>query len=231
MTWARDAGEEKLLRQSLHELSKLNIPAFITDGGSGIDFQHYITSFPNFTLLQPKTKGLWPQVQTSLKAALNTGAQFILYTEPDKLDFFKHGLPDMLHRFSIKERLGVTIAVRPTAGFESYPAFQQMTETTINNCCSEVTGKHTDYTYGPFIMNRILVPYLDQLKDDTGWGWRPYVFVIASRLKYTVETFEGEYFCPVEQREDNNAERIYRMKQLSENVEAVVLASKVLLNI
>jgi hypothetical protein len=230
MTWARDAKEEKLLRESLLELSKLNIPAFITDGGSGTDFLNFIRSFPTFTLLEPKAKGVWPQVQASLNAAYEAGSPFIIYTEPDKMDFIKQGLPDMLTRISVNEQSGVIIAVRSSPGFESYPRFQQMTETTINNCCAEVTGNDTDYTYGPFIMNRLLVPYLHELNNNIGWGWRPYTFVIASRLNYKVEPFEGDYFCPVDQRDDDALERIYRMKQLSENIEAIVLASKASLN-
>lgn len=227
MTWVRDAKEEKLLRESLFELSKLNIPAFITDGGSSTDFLHFIKTFPNFTLLKPKVKGVWPQVQTSLEAAYSTGSDFIIYTEPDKMDFIKRDLPDMLNRISVNEQSGVIIADRSSPGFESYPKFQQMTETTINNCCAEITGNDIDYTYGPFILNRLLVPYLQELKNDIGWGWRLYTFVIANRLNYKVEAFEGEYFCPVDQRDDDAPERIYRMRQLSESVEAIVLASKV----
>lgn len=227
ITWARDAKEETLIRKSLLELSKLDIPAFITDGGSNADFLAYVRTFPKFTLLESKTNGVWPQIETSLKAAHNAGSDFIIYTESDKLDFISNGLPEMMDRISVDQQSGVVIAVRSLPGFHSYPSFQQMTETTINNCCTEVTGVDTDYTYGPFVMNSKIVPYLQELKEHIGWGWRPYVFVIASRLKYKVEAFVGEYFCPVDQRDDDAAERVYRMKQLYENIEAIVLASKV----
>ncbi len=226
MTWARDDKEEQLLHESLSALSKLNIPVFITDGGSNHQFIDYIKSFPHFTLLEPESKGVWPQVQTSLRAAYNSGADFVIYSEPDKMDFFKQGLTDMLHQISADEQSGVVIAVRSLPGFISYPKFQQMTETTINNCCAEVTGNNIDYTYGPFLMNRALIPYLEGLKTSIGWGWRLYTFVIASRLNYNIEGFEGDYYCPVEQREDDASERIYRMKQLGESIEGIVLANK-----
>jgi hypothetical protein len=226
MTWARTTQEEELLRSSLLDLSKLDIPTFVTDGGSNEDFLKYVRSFQNFTVLQPTGKGVWPQVKTSLQAAFDHGAKFIVYTEPDKRTFFKQGLPDLLKNLVMDAHTGVMIAVRSAAGFESYPQFQRMTETTINNCCSEVTQVNTDYTYGPFIMNRLVVPHLDTLPANIGWGWRPYAFVVAARLNYKVESFEGPFFCPPDQQQDDANERVYRMKQLSENIEAIVLGSR-----
>ena len=132
----------------------------------------------------------------------------------------------MLEEFVLNETQGIVVAARSAPGFRSFPAFQQMTETTINNCCAEVTGVTIDYTYGPFIMNSLLVPSLADLKNSIGWGWRPFAFVMAHRMNYGLKAFAGEYFCPVEQREDNALERIYRMRQLSENIEAIVLAAK-----
>lgn len=227
MTWARDGAEEKFLRKSLQELAKLNIPVYITDGGSGKDFLDFLRSFSNFLLFESQVPGVWPQVQNSLKMAYAAGATNIIYTEPDKGEFFKQGLPEMISQLPRDESPGVVIATRSEKGFESFPAFQRMTETTINNCCTEITGNDTDYTYGPFILNRILVPYLDGLNDTIGWGWRPYVFIIANRLRYNIDTFAGDYFCPPEQQQDNPPERIYRMRQLNQNIEARVLAAAV----
>jgi hypothetical protein len=229
MTWARDENEELLLRDALTGLSKLNLPVFITDGGSGDDFINFIKGFPNFTVLSATDKGVWPQVLTSLKAAHNSGARFIMYTEPDKRDFFKTGLPGMLNKLVTDEKSGIVLAVRSVAGFKSYPTFQQMTETTINNCCAEIIGIKTDYTYGPFLLNSKMVPYLHKLRPSIGWGWRPYACIMASRLGYNVDSFKGAFFCPVDQRDDNVSERVYRMRQLAENIEAVVLGKTVLL--
>jgi hypothetical protein len=230
ITWARDADEEKLLRQSLQQLAKLELPVFITDGGSNNRFLDFIRSFPNFTLLEAKARGLWAQAKNSLSAAHQSGSPFILYTEPDKNDFFKNGLPQNLQEVVVNERSGIITASRSTASFATFPAFQQMTETTINNCCNEVISSAIDYTYGPFILNRQLVPYFALLQEDIGWGWRPYTFVIANRLSYTIEAFTGHFSCPPAQQQDNRTERIYRMRQLSENIQGIVLAATVQLN-
>ena len=88
-------------------------------------------------------------------------------------------------------------------------------------------GKAIDYTYGPFLLNRKLAPYLYLVQEDIGWGWRPYAFGLAHRLGYQVNYQEGDFYCPEDQREDNPAERIYRMRQLSQNIQGLVFSTSV----
>lgn len=225
ITWARDEREEKLLRASLQQLAKLNIPVFITDGGSGESFLSFLRSFPHFHLLKTKAKGVWAQVKSSLQAAYRFGSNFILYTEPDKHDFFAWYVQGMLHEVAPDEGVGVMLASRSKEGFATFPPFQQMTETTINNCCAEITGKLLDYTYGPFLVNSRLVPFLDLVHEDIGWGWRPYVFGIAARTGYLIEAVVHDFSCPPDQQQDNSSERLYRMRQLTQNIQGIVLAA------
>ena len=230
ITWARDEAETQLLQESLQQLAELEIPVFITDGGSGAGFLGWVQSIPHFVLLTTEGKGVWAQARNSLRQAYQTAAPFILYTEPDKRDFFQHHLPQWIENAWVNETTGVMTASRSAAAFATFPAFQQLTETTINRCCEEILGAYVDYTYGPFLLNRKLVPYLELVKEDIGWGWRPYVFGIAKRLGYSVEAFRGDFFCPVHQRQDDPAERIYRMRQLSQNMEGLTLAATLPLN-
>ena len=130
----------------------------------------------------------------------------------------------MLDQMSVDDHPGIITVSRSPAAFATFPAFQRMTETTINNCCGEIIGDPGDFTYGPFIMNRELVPYLEPLKDDIGWGWRPYTFCTAHRLGYRIDTFAGDFFCPPEQQEDTAHERIYRMRQLNQNIEGILIS-------
>ena len=226
ISWARNDVEEQLLKASLQQLSHLNIPVFITDGGSGDAFIDFVQSLPNVTLLMAKEKGLQAQARNSLQAAYDSGPSFILYTEPDKEAFFQTGLPLLLESFQPANQFGIQLAARSAAGFASFPAFQQMTETTINNCCAEATGKRLDYTYGPFLLKRELVPYLNLLKEDVGWGWRPYLFILAHRSGLTVEAYVFDFYCPPGQREDDAKERIYRMRQLEQNIRGIILATQ-----
>lgn len=225
ISWARNENEESLLKKSLTKLASFNIPVFITDGGSTASFLHFIQSIPHFTLLQPEGKGVYAQAKTSLLAAYDAGAKFIFYTEPDKESFFESGLKKLLERIKMDDRLGIYHASRSAEGFSTFPAFQQMTETTINNCCRELVGKDYDYSYGPFLLSSQLVPYLQQVKEDIGWGWRPYVFTIAHRLGLTLDAFVDDFVCPLDQRADDGKERIYRMRQLEQNIRGIILGA------
>lgn len=222
ISWARNDDEEKLLRTSLQQLAELNVPVCITDGGSTESFVEFLHSIPHFIVRQ--AKGLWPQAKLSITMAIESGAGYIFYTEPDKLEFFSKHLKQMLDVAEI-ENAGAVLASRSIKGFSSFPSFQQMTETTINNCCKEIIGKEIDYCYGPFLFNANLVPYLKTLDDNIGWGWRPFVFAIAHRLGFEVKNFEGDFTCPPDQQEDDEAERIYRMKQLTQNINGLVQAA------
>jgi hypothetical protein len=222
ISWARNEEEENTLSESLTGLAGLGIPVYITDGGSSERFRKCLNSFPNFAVQQ--AKGLWPQAKNSIRAAQQSGAHFILYTEPDKFEFFSNHLSN-LFRQPVDDKTGVLLASRSSQGFSTFPSFQQMTETTINNCCKEVIGKDIDYCYGPFLFNVKLIPYLDALDDNCGWGWRPFVFAMAHRLGLRVESFQGDFYCPADQRQDDEGERIYRMKQLTQNINGLVQAT------
>ena len=227
ITWARNEQEEILLRASLAELANLDIPVFVTDGGSSTSFLEFLASYPHFKILSAPAKGVWAQARTSVLAAYDSDSRFILYTEPDKLNFFRETLPHFLVQAPISDQVGVVLASRSAAGFATFPTFQQTTETTINQCCEEIMGKAIDYTYGPFLLNRELAPYLNLVQEDIGWGWRPYTFGLAHRLGFQLTHQEGNFYCPQDQREDNPAERIYRMRQLNQNIQGLVLSTSV----
>lgn len=227
ITLVRNEREERLLRESLQQLAKLKFPVFITDGGSLPGFLDFLHSFPNFVLSPAKASGVWNQAKSSLLEAYQSNADFIFYTEPDKHDFFRLTLPGILRQLQLNEKSGIVLASRSEAAFKSFPSFQQMTETTINNCCAEVIGKKYEFTYGPFLLNKRLIQYLNLVQEDIGWGWRPYIFSIANKLGFTVETVVGDFFCPPLQHEDTPSERVYRIKQLHQNIQGLLLSTTV----
>jgi len=225
MTWARDEAEERLLRESLTLLAGLGRSVYVTDGGSGAAFTDFLRVLPHVTLCEPAERGLWAQVRRSLAAAEGAGRRFILYTEPDKRDFFRGGLGEFLSEAPDGEEVGVVLASRSESSFSTFPEFQRRTEEAINRCCAEVVGRPFEFSYGPFLLNRALVPRLTGVAGDLGWGWRPYAFGTASRLGYRVESLVRELPCPPEQREDSPRERLYRMRQLTQGVEGLLLST------
>ncbi len=224
ITLARNDRERDLLLASLRELARADRPVFATDGGSGEAFVHEVRSLQGFTLCEPEGRGLWPQVRASLAAALASGARFILYTEPDKRDFFREGLGEFIAESPDDSGVGVVLASRAERELATFPAFQQYTESVINRCCAEVTGEAFDFSYGPFLLKPSVVQKLVPPKDDIAWGWRTYAFAIAHRLGLRVEHRLKGCACPWEQR--GHAESIYRMQQLAQSVEGLVLAMK-----
>lgn len=224
ISWARDAHEATVLTSSLTQLSTFGLPLFITDASSDVAYVAGLQGLPNAMVMGP-VKGLWLQTKSSIDAAAATGAEWIFYAEPDKLHFFTQHLRQMLAQIEVDDRNGIYLASRSAAAFATFPAFQQMTETTINRCCAELMGKELDYIYGPFLMNAKLVPYLQSMPDGLGWGWRPYTFMLAHRLGLSIEGFSGDFYCPEDQRQDDQTERIYRMKQMAQNMEGLAAGS------
>jgi hypothetical protein len=172
--------------------------------------------------LQPRGSGLWPQVRCSLEAARKSGARLVLYTEPDKRAFFRDRLAGFIAEATDAAETGVVIAARSQAVLSTFPPFQQYTESVINRCCAEVIGQSFDYSYGPFLLNGAIVDQLHGLEDDIGWGWRTHAFGIAHRMQLAVEHIMAGCSCPDDQREDS--ERTYRMLQLSQSIEGLVLS-------
>jgi hypothetical protein len=224
ITWARTDEEDRLLRISLSELSGLGRPIMVADGGSTPDFRAFLRGTPNVTVVDGERPGVVGQVRSSLQAALATDAAFIVYTEPDKRSFFERSLRVFVDEAPEDERLGVAIAARDPASFATFPATQRATEAAINGLFAREVGIAADFCYGPLILNRDLVPRLSGLDPALGWGWRFYVMSLAQRAGYAIRVFEADLPCPPDQREDDLAERVHRLRQLSQNLQGVVLA-------
>lgn len=164
------------------------------------------------------------QTKRSLHGALQLGSRYILYTESHKRLFFEHGLGEFLAHALIQSQVGVVVASRSAASFATYPTSQQYTETVINQLVGQVIGQHGDFSYGPMLIHRALIPSLKFFTEDIGWGWRHYIMGIAHRLGYSIVQWTGGLPCPPDQRADSQAELVLRMRQLSQNLEGLVLA-------
>jgi hypothetical protein len=224
MSWARTAQEAQLLREAMCRLARLNLPVIVTDGGSGQPFVEYLRGFRHFTVLETDTPGVLAQSKRSLQGALQLGSRYILYTESDKRLFFEHGLGEFLARAPSQRQVGVVVASRSAASFATYPASQQYTETVINQLVGQVIGGPGDFSYGPMLIHRALIPSLESLTEDIGWGWRHYILGIAHRLGYSIVQCTADLPCPPDQRADSRSELVHRMRQLSQNLQGLVRA-------
>jgi hypothetical protein len=212
MSWDRTAQEAQLLRAAMRCLAQINLPVVVTDGGSGQPFVEYLRRFRHFTGLEANRPGVLAQIKWSLQGALQLGSCYILYTESDKQLFFEHGLGEFLARAPSAKRVGVVVASRSATTFATYPVSQQYTETIINQLVGQVIGQHGDFSYGPMLIHRALIPSMEFFTEDIGWGWRQYILGIAHRLGYSIVQWTRALPCPLDQRADTPTELVHRMR-------------------
>jgi hypothetical protein len=222
MTRARDRHEAMDITRALGCLSRTSLPIAIADGGSPPRFVNEIRQLSGVTLVPPQHPSLVGQVQASLSAADASGRPYILYTEPDKRGFFDRGLVDFVRRAPANR--GIVIAARSASAFKTFPPFQRLAETEVNELCGRVVELTTDYCYGPFLMHRRLTAAVARAPRTLGWGWRPFVFATAHRLGLPIAAVVGDYRCPPGQRQEHDGERQHRVRQLGENAAGLIAA-------
>ena len=218
MTWVRTPKEESLLRRTLASLAGCGLPVAVADSGTHRDFLYFLERFPHFSVTVPADAGLVAQIKASIRTAAIRGSRYLLYTEPDKQFFFERRLKDFLEAASDHPEAGVILASRSHESLLTFPPMQRYTEGVINHLCGELLGVRCDYSYGPFFLNRTLVPSVEALEPTLGWGWRHCIFRTAHRQGLRVVPVIGDYPCPDDQRSEDDDERAHRMRQLSENV-------------
>jgi hypothetical protein len=224
ITLARTDDEMRVLRAALERLASTNLRVAVADGGSPPAFVEFVRHLPLFQLRPPAGSGLVAQVKASLHAASEAGSAWVLYTEPDKEQFFDGKLAEFISRASEDDSVGVVVASRDEPSFATFPPMQQLTESAFNRLCADAVGANADYCYGPFLMRRTLIETIDRVPDDAGWGWRPYLFATTTRRGHRVASVSGGFPCPPDQRHEGADDRIHRMRQLAQNVSGLVLA-------
>jgi hypothetical protein len=218
ITWVRDAGEEALLARALDCLADAGMPVAVADRGASATFTTRLERLPGFRVTVPAEKGLVSQVQAAVELAASFDRPFVLYTEPDKEYFFAHRLAGFVRDAPGEPGTGVVLASRSEDSFQTFPEVQRYTESVINHLCAQLTGCPGDYSYGPFLMHRALLPQLRQLEPRLGWGWRHATFLAAHRRGLRVVQLTDDYPCPPDQRHEDDRERTHRLRQLSQNI-------------
>ena len=218
MAWAREAGEERVLRASLAALERTGLPVTVADRGNNAAFTEFLRGLRGFSVVASPAGSLVGQVQASLRRAAREGTPFVLYTEPDKEQFFAARLAPFFQKAPRDAHVGVVLAARSPASFATFPAIQQYTEGVINHLMGEVIGQPGDYSYGPMLIASSLVPDVLALEPDVGWGWRHFAVCRALRMGLAVRLVEDHHPCPPEQRLDDAGEKTHRIRQLAQNL-------------
>lgn len=168
VSWIRNKEERKVVLQTIENLSRLKIPIIIVDGGSPKEDKEFIRQLPNISFLEEEG-GLTKQLFRSHYHGA-TIADYLFYLHTDKLDFVKNEVKRMIDYYNNLKNKGMLIPSRTERSVKTYPSFQYTQEKFLNFFISDYLGIKSDYYAGPKIYPSFLVKYLDQVKEDIGWG-------------------------------------------------------------
>jgi len=233
VTLARGEREGEHLLGALRELrGQVGAPVFVTDGGSTPAFRADLRRITGLTVTDPPVSGLAAQVRRSLLAGGEHPSRFVLYTEPDKVWFFRNRLAQFLRLgreivANDPERLGLLLPTRSATSFSSYPAAQRSHERATDDLLGEITGVRGDFTYGPRIIAReVLAPILES-NEELGWGWLSAAVVLAYRSGRAIRCLEMDLPCPEEDRGECAEDARYREAQHLQHRRAIAWAEQV----
>jgi hypothetical protein len=226
MTWARTPDEEALLFGCLEALTAHGLPIVAADGGSGRELVERLRALPRTTVLTPALGSgprLLLQVRAALEGAAEKGAEWVLYTEPDKGGFFRDRIPALLE--APRENVGMLVPSRDAGSFATFPEGQRIAETLLNHACGLALGAEGDYLYGPMLMRRDLVPLFGRIDEpDLGFGWRTFMMAVSHRSGLPVRLWPAALPCPEDQQdEDTPKDRAYRRQQVAQGIRGLAL--------
>ena len=219
---ARSREEGALILDAIVALARFAIPIYVADGGSrDAGFLDRLAHQERVHVDRVDLRAGLPlvgQIKTAVNRARSSNPDLVLYSEPDKLWFFENRAEAFL---CADPQGGMLVASRDAASFATYPAGQQLAETSMNRLCAAQFGQDGDYLYGPLLIDAAVLPLLDRLDEDVRWGWRPYLMARVQAASRPVRLWVDHLPCPAEQRGEDA--RIYRMEQLSQNVAGLAL--------
>ena len=218
MTLALSDAEQAVLVRALNAAVSVGLPIAVADRSGRPEFFDHLARMPDCTVVAPRMPGLVPQIQAPFNVAAAFDTEFLLYTEPDKESFFLRGVKRLLARGACASGAGVILAARSDDSFRTFPAMQQVTEGFVNQLCGNLIGPAGDYSYGPFLMHRRLLPHIASLLPHLGWGWRFSTFRAAARYGCPIAHAIDDLPCPLDQRGDDEEDQAHRLRQLSQNL-------------
>ena len=210
-----------MLRDALSRLASIGLPIVVANRPSSDAFEAFLRGLPRTMVVTPQQPGLVAQIGCALEACEEMKTPYVLYTEPDKADFFDR-LCDFIDRAPPRQSRSITLAARTREAFETFPPMQRYAEGVANELCARFCGSEGDYTYGPFLIAKALLPLLKRAELSLGWGWRPFMFRQATELGWQIVHVAGNFECPLDQRDEPDADRIHRLRQLQQNIHGLI---------
>ena len=206
-------GEEML--EALSNLSKYKV--FVSDGGSSKDF---VNSLCKMGFFVESAFGLAAQHRNVfLRAGNYVGNGLVIYTEPDKKQFFKEGLEKSISDFN-DNNLDFAVVSRRDEILNTFPESYRLTEGAVNAYMAHVLGfEKFDGIYGPKLFRGdFAVKEISRKQAEKLQGWQTLMYLIARAHKTKLNISQLPYAAPFpeSQRAEENIE--YRIKQAKDNL-------------
>jgi len=218
MTRAASDEEARRISEGLTVAGSFGVPVFVTDQEGQSGLVPGVESLPNLVLASAASE-MVARVCSTFQRAIEKNAEVCVYTEPDKIPFFRSGLDRFLQAVQQNPK-ALVIAARNDAAFATVPAGQRKLESMENEIAAAFLGHRTDYFFGPFAIPRGAVErYLPDV-HSLGWGWRTYIMARCILDGMPVVVVDGPFDAPEWNRGEDDADsRLYRLKQFVESVE------------
>lgn len=214
----RNKEERKVVLQTIENLSRLKIPIVMVDGGSPKEDKEFIRQLPNISFLEEEG-GLTKQLFRSHYRAAAI-ANYLFYLHTDKLDFVKTEAKRMIDYYNNLKNKGVLIPTRTERSLKTYPPFQYTQEKFLNFFIKDYLGIKSDYYAGPKIYPSFLVKYLNQVKENIGWGIEAYFYVLAKRLGLPFDFIPVNFTAPKD-IENEEQTKLYRLKIIKYQIDGL----------
>lgn len=224
MTLVRSESDSMAVSTALEQLSSLGLPIYAADGGSIPTLADHVDRISQLEHWREGTT-LVQQIKACLARAVANKHRMVLYTEPDKKQFFERAAAPFLGIVSSLQNSVVWIAARSEQDLATFPPGQQAAERAFNGLANSVLGMTGDLLYGPLVLDLgVVADYLQEIPDDIGWGWRTYVIARCVLAGKRVTPVSGKFTCPNDQRNEDHQDLAHRLMQLRQNVEGLRLA-------
>jgi len=204
-------GSFELMKASLEALSRLPYAVYIADGGSSREFVESLEKMGHS--VEQVLGDLTAQHKGAILRASDSH-DFVLYTEPDKYDWFCQGLEETVELYMGGEQ-GFGVVSRNVEQLKTFPETQQKWERKMNDLITKRIGINGDFIYGPKLFPQLLGYSVRGIDRDMGWGTLMFLVAKAHKLGVPINNIYTAVSWPIGKRDIDNEE--YRMKQFNDN--------------
>mgnify|MGYP002639318614 FL=1 len=223
--YKEECVRSKLALESIQKLRNESYGVIIVDEGSYCEFIDQIKKL-GAKVYSIKKENLREAKRESFLRAYESGNEFIVCMEPEKVDFVR-SISGLIETMKNKN---IDLVVPERKSLDICPKFQKNTEEKLNLFCKEITGWDRDFSFGPLIWRRDCTKYFLNFKsqvEEANWDilFIPPLLAKEDGKKIKQIKIDFNYAKEmVEEEEDSlnfNQKRLFQLKIMCEAMQAL----------